>query len=387
VSVCRGGRRLAKARHHLEDAGLSEPQWWARWQTERLFLTADGEADKHLGNETIRVHPEEGWLELKLPRPLAHLANRLHGRYRLSCPVRFSHRGEEWAAQVASGAVRYDIQFTPDRGRWYVAASWRLPAPPEVTVQQAVASGVLAVDLNAGHLACWQIDRHGNPVGVGVNIPLLLDGASASTHDGRLRAAISTLLDLARQRAAAPSASKTSGSRMRGTPAGRRLVAGGAASASAARSPPSPPGSSATGWCRWPPTAASRWWLSTPAGPPSGARPTGGGPSKPSTNDDRSPGITRPAWCSGVARSGCGRGDGQVCPHPTSGWKPPLRGLVWRATGQAAPTPGRVQGTTRPQPAPAAARELHKTGSGDRTRADVQVVQDRSVPPISADRR
>jgi hypothetical protein len=200
VSVCRGGRRLAKARHHLEDAGLSEPQWWARWQTERLCLTADGEADKHLGNETIRVHPEEGWLELKLPRPLAHLANRPHGRYRLSCPVRFSHRGEEWAAQVASGAVRYDIQFTPDRGRWYVAASWRLPAPPEVTVQQAVAGGVLAVDLNAGHLACWQIDRHGNPVGVGVNIPLLLDGASASTHDGRLRAAISTLLDLARQR-------------------------------------------------------------------------------------------------------------------------------------------------------------------------------------------
>ena len=39
-----------------------------------------------MGNETIRWHPDEGWLEIKLPAPLAHLANRPHGRYRLSCP-------------------------------------------------------------------------------------------------------------------------------------------------------------------------------------------------------------------------------------------------------------------------------------------------------------
>jgi hypothetical protein len=57
--------------------------------------SADGEAGKPLGNETIRVHPEEGWLELKLPAPLAHLANHPHGRYRLACPVRFIHRADE----------------------------------------------------------------------------------------------------------------------------------------------------------------------------------------------------------------------------------------------------------------------------------------------------
>jgi hypothetical protein len=117
VSVVRGGRKLAKVRHCLADATLTEPQWRQRWTAERWFLTADGEAPKHLGNETIRVHPEESWLELKLPAPLAHLANTPHGRYRLSCPVRFTHRGEEWAAQAASGAVRYDIAFLPDRGR------------------------------------------------------------------------------------------------------------------------------------------------------------------------------------------------------------------------------------------------------------------------------
>ena len=200
VGVVRGGRRLARARHRLEDAKLTEGQWRQRWAAQRLFLTADGEADKSLGNETIRVHPEAGWLELKLPAPLAYLANAPHGRYRLSCPVRFAHRGDEWAAQVASGAVRYDIDVLPDRGRWYLSASWRLPAPPVVTVQQAVAGGVLAVDLNAGHLACWQIDPDGNPVGAGIDIPLLLDGLAASTRDGRLRAAISTLLNLADQR-------------------------------------------------------------------------------------------------------------------------------------------------------------------------------------------
>src|SRR6266545_7142202 len=200
VSVVRGGRRLAKERHHLEDASLTEGQWRQRWEAERLFLTADGDAEYPLGNGTILVHPEEGWLELKLPAPLAHLANAPHGRFRLACPVQFSHRAEEWAAQVVSGAVRYDIAFVPDRGRWYLSASWKRPAPLAVTVPQAVVGGILAVDLNAGHLACWQVDPDGNPVRVGIDIPLALEGVPASTRDGRLRGAISTLLEVAQKR-------------------------------------------------------------------------------------------------------------------------------------------------------------------------------------------
>jgi hypothetical protein len=200
VSVVRGGQELAKLRHHLDNAGILAAEWPAHWQAARFFLTADGEAAKPLGNETIRVDPEAGWLELKLPAPLTHLANAPHGRYRLSCPVRFAHLGDEWAAQVASGAVRYDIAYQPERGRWYCSASWTRPAPPAVTVPRAVAGGVLAVDLNAGHLACWQIDPHGNPVRTGIDLPLVLDALPASTRDGRLRAAISRLLDLAHQR-------------------------------------------------------------------------------------------------------------------------------------------------------------------------------------------
>src|SRR5207244_12708478 len=105
VSVCRGGRGLARIRHHLEEAGLSPDEWKQRWVAARLFLSADGEADKAWSNETIRWHPEEQWLELKLPPSLAHLANRPHGRWRLSCPVAFSHRDDEVAAQAATGAL------------------------------------------------------------------------------------------------------------------------------------------------------------------------------------------------------------------------------------------------------------------------------------------
>jgi hypothetical protein len=80
VSVCRGGGRLAKLRHSLDHAGAvpTGADWRTRWEASRLFLNADGEAGKSFGNETIRVHPEEQWLELRLPVPLEHLANRPH---------------------------------------------------------------------------------------------------------------------------------------------------------------------------------------------------------------------------------------------------------------------------------------------------------------------
>jgi hypothetical protein len=107
--VVRGGPTLLRKRSNLAAAELSKAQWRAQWESARLFLTADGEADKAWGNETIRWNQDEGWLEIKLPAPLAHLANRPHGRYRLSCPVEFPYRGDEVAAQAASGAVRYDI--------------------------------------------------------------------------------------------------------------------------------------------------------------------------------------------------------------------------------------------------------------------------------------
>jgi hypothetical protein len=193
LSVCRGGRRLARARHNLQAAGLDEQGWRGRWEAARWFLTADGEAGKRLGNETIRWDPAAHTLEVRLPEPLAHLANADHGRYRIG-QVRFPYRGEEVAAQARTGAVRYDITYHPGKDRWYLDASWKTVPQPPVELRQLRRQPVVAVDLNAGHLAAVVLDRSGNPVNGPWTIHLDLAGVAASVRDGRLRAAISELL-------------------------------------------------------------------------------------------------------------------------------------------------------------------------------------------------
>jgi hypothetical protein len=196
VSVVRGGKALLRKRGSLTEAGVSGV-WRREWESARLFLTADGEKDKVWGNETIRWNPGEGWLEIKLPVPLARLANRPHGRYRLSAPVGFSYRGDQVAAQATSGAVRYDISHDPARGRWYIDASWKAAPAPPAPLDRLRQYPVLAVDLNHGHLAAWAITPDGNPAGPPVTIPVDLAGLPSATRDGRLRAAISSLTRLA----------------------------------------------------------------------------------------------------------------------------------------------------------------------------------------------
>jgi IS605 OrfB family transposase len=199
VSVCRGGKALLHQRDNLADAGLTETRWRERWAASRLFITADGEKDKTWGNETIRWNPDQNWLEIRLPAPLARLANRPNGRYRLSCPVEFTYRGGDVAAQAATGAVRYDISLDPARGRWYPGASWKTPAIEPITLAQARQGTVVAVDVNAGHLAVAVLDPDGNRVGAPYTIDLPLAGLPSSTRDGRLRAAITSILTTARE--------------------------------------------------------------------------------------------------------------------------------------------------------------------------------------------
>jgi hypothetical protein len=199
VNVCRGGKALLRKRCNLADTGLTETQWRGRWAASRLFLTADGEKDKTWGNETIRWNPDQNWLEIRLPTPLARLANRPSGRYRLSCPVGFTYRGGDAAAQAATGAVRYDISLDPAQGRWYLDASWKTPAIEPITLAQARQGTVVAVDVNAGHLAVAVLNPDGNQVGVPYTIGLPLAGLPSGTRDGRLRAAITTILATARE--------------------------------------------------------------------------------------------------------------------------------------------------------------------------------------------
>ncbi|MES4901452.1 MULTISPECIES: hypothetical protein [unclassified Streptomyces] len=199
-SVVVGGRRLAKLRHHLDQAHLTAEGWRERWEAARLFLTADGESGAPHGNYTITVDPADGSVTIVLPEPLRHLANAPRGRYRLACTVTFHHRRPEWLDRVtAHQAVRYDIVHDPVRGRWYLDASWSaaqtmLPSPQEI---RAAGGRMLGVDLNADHLAAYVLDPHGNPVGAPITVPLELTGP-ASRRDGRLRTAVTALTKIAR---------------------------------------------------------------------------------------------------------------------------------------------------------------------------------------------
>ncbi|MFJ1654378.1 IS200/IS605 family accessory protein TnpB-related protein [Streptomyces sp. NPDC088337] len=193
VRVVRGGRKLARARHHLDAARLSEAQWRLRWQAERWFLQADGETGKRYGNETIRVTPG-GEVSIKLPAALADLANAPHGRYVLACRVRFHHRGEQWADRVAAHrAVAYRIHYDTGRNRWYVTASWQNAPVTTMPLSAARAGGLVGVDMNADHLAAWRLDQHGNPVGAPRRFDYQLDG-TAQHRDAQLRHALTRLL-------------------------------------------------------------------------------------------------------------------------------------------------------------------------------------------------
>lgn len=202
VHVVRGGKRLANTRHHLEAAGLSKQAWRERWRAERMFLAADGESGKHFGNQTIRV-TDTGQISIRLPSPLAHLANAPHGRYVLDATVRFRHRGQEWCDRVTTNrAVAYRIHHDTVRGRWYVTASWQRAAVPVLPLEAALAHGVVGVDMNDDHLAAWQLDVHGNLVGEPQRFFYDLTGTAAH-RDAQIRHALSRLLHHTRRCGAA----------------------------------------------------------------------------------------------------------------------------------------------------------------------------------------
>ncbi|MET7337797.1 IS200/IS605 family accessory protein TnpB-related protein [Nonomuraea sp. NPDC005650] len=197
VRVVRGGKRLARARHHLEAAGLTEAEWRQTGEAERWFLAADGESGKRYGNETIRITPD-GQVSIRLPALLAHHANAPHSRYVLSCRVAFAHRRSEWADRVeADRAVAYRIHLDVQRGRWYITASWQIPATPAVPMSAALAHGVIGVDTNADHLAAWRLDINGNPIGNPRRFTYDLNG-TAEHRDAQLRHALTRLLHWAR---------------------------------------------------------------------------------------------------------------------------------------------------------------------------------------------
>src|ERR1700677_1194746 len=195
-SIVVGGKRLWRHRNHLGAAGMPEQLWRDRWEAARMFLTADGESGKAGGNETIRVDAD-GRLRVKVP---AALAGDLGSYVEITAPVAFAHRGQQWAQRVRDRrAVRYDISYDPGRQRWYVDASWAVSPAPVPELDDLCSGPVLGVDLNADHLAGCVLDAAGNLIGAPVTIAVDTAGLKASRRDGRVRSAITALLEVAGQ--------------------------------------------------------------------------------------------------------------------------------------------------------------------------------------------
>ena len=113
-----------------------------------------------------------------------------------AAPVSFNHRGGEWAAQAVTGSVAYDLAYNPDKQRWYLNASWKIPKRELPSLYQLRALNTLAVDLNADHIAGWVIAPDGNPVGDPITITYTSNGTTGQ-NNASLRYAIKQLLDIA----------------------------------------------------------------------------------------------------------------------------------------------------------------------------------------------
>jgi IS605 OrfB family transposase len=199
-AVVFGGRRLLNTRHHLTDAGLTLEQWRQQWASERLFLTCVGNVGKTGGNPCLTLTQDADglvWLTVSVPEPVQRRLG-VGSRVRLTHPVPVDHVTELVERTTARASTAISISFGPGkRGeKVLLRASWTHEQTPVVPdLAQLRAGRVVALDLNADHLALARLNADGNPVGAPVRIPLELNGLSAGTRDARIREALAQVLE------------------------------------------------------------------------------------------------------------------------------------------------------------------------------------------------
>ncbi|MDE2862742.1 MAG: hypothetical protein OXL33_04765, partial [Chloroflexota bacterium] len=201
MSICVGGKDRARRRCNLGNARMSSAEWNADWRAARRFLSFLGETGKPHGNDTLRVNPVSGVVELNLPAAYADRANVPRRRLlRFSTPITFDSTHPQhgvWRARADAGRslayrLRYDPSAKRGQGAWYLTCSWNEPQPAPPTLEALRSRPTLGIDINAGWIAAVAVDADGNPFGRPLSVAMPQHGPARS-RIGRMRAAIQAM--------------------------------------------------------------------------------------------------------------------------------------------------------------------------------------------------
>ncbi len=179
VRLCFGSRALFRAQFALKATGYASLQEWRRdWRAARAaqFLVL-GSADETAGCQGgVATVEADGSVTLRLRLPDALARN---GKYVIIPGLRFRYGHEAVVAAIGrtlamSEADRQAIswRFVRDPKGWRVLVTVSVSAGTPLSVDNI---GVVAVDLNADHLAVTDLDRFGNPV-VSFRVPCATRG-------------------------------------------------------------------------------------------------------------------------------------------------------------------------------------------------------------------
>lgn len=166
--ICFGGRDLLRR----------DDVWaWRERRHTRIFLVGSKDEGLH-GNQSVRWNGDKdgGTLTLRMPDALGGGVQILRGvrfRYGQQEMLQLLERNRDPKARVGMTW----LLFRADDGRWRAHVT---VDEPKADVTTDVRNGVVAVDVNVGHLAVTLIDRHGNPTG-----RLTLGFPDGSVEEGR----------------------------------------------------------------------------------------------------------------------------------------------------------------------------------------------------------
>jgi len=192
-SLCFGSRKLFAAQFHLEENGYtSHEEWKEEWIQERsneIFLV--GSKDEAGGNQSCTPSiTEHGLINLRIRLPDA-LAE-CYGKYLMIPDLHFAYGHEAIATAICAGNQAITFRFKKDKKGWRVFASLDIAIPSLITKP---CLGVIAVDINADHLAVAELDRFGNLVQTHT-VPLVLNGLSRNRAKALIGDAATQIISL-----------------------------------------------------------------------------------------------------------------------------------------------------------------------------------------------